>query len=223
MTVVVDADGLIVLHSLLGRRRERSRSGLVEGELDDILVAGRLLRGDRTFGGGHVGARADDRAVLCQLLDRVVKNILADRAVVGIRGVAALIRLGDEVEGTRRSELSQDRIGVRDARDLDADTVRAFLVDICLGRVLLDTLLQLIDRIVHVRRGRGRLVGLVRDGDTAGEVKTGVDVSHRPGTACAPSGNCSVAHEHRNDNAQRNDDYACFLLHNTYAPCSLWF
>ena len=93
--------------------------------------------------------------------------------------------LGDEIQRARCAKLGQDGICIRYARDFDIDPVSAFLIDIRFSRILLDTALQLIDRIIHIIRRRIGRVRFISDGHTAGQIQTGLDIPHRARAAGA--------------------------------------
>ncbi len=76
--------------------------------------------------------------------------ILIGRTVQRVVVVSVRILLADEVQGSGAAQLLQDGIGIRDTGDLDVDAVGALPVDLCLRGVLLNTALQLVDRIIHV-------------------------------------------------------------------------
>ena len=76
--------------------------------------------------------------------------VLIGRAVQRVVVVSIRILLADKVQGSGTAQLLEDGIGIRDTGDLDIDSVRSLPVDLCLRGVLLNTALQLVDRVVHV-------------------------------------------------------------------------
>ena len=65
--------------------------------------------------------------------------------------VQAVITDGNAViSGQKTPEVFQDRIGVRYTGNLDIDPVRTLLIYLRLRAVILYTLLQLVDRVLHI-------------------------------------------------------------------------
>ena len=86
------------------------------------------------------------------------------------------ICLRDKVQRTGPAQIFQNRVGVRHTGNLDIDPVCAFLVDLRLRAVPLHTLLELINRIVHILRRRIFIAyHLIGDAHTACEVKSLLD------------------------------------------------
>ena len=123
--------------------------------------------------------------------------------------------LCDKIQGSRRSQIFQDLIGVRYARDFNADSIRTFLINICFSRILIDTLLQLVDGIVHIRYRRSCLIRFVCDRYTAGKIKAGADILHRPSAVLTPPDECRKAGHYREDDSENKHNDASLFLHVT--------
>ena len=81
-------------------------------------------------------------------------------------------------QGTRFAEFFQNCVCIGNTRNINVDPVTSLLVHNSLGTVVLYTLLQLVNGIGHFFRCRILIYCLIRDADTAGQVKTQLDIIH---------------------------------------------
>ena len=150
--VIVDSDGLAVCVGFLGCCRKLLLARIGEGQLHDNLLVVHGVRLVSRLGAGDICTFQYDVSALLQRGDRLAAGelILIGRTVQRVVVVSVRILLADEVQGSGAAQLLQDGIGIRDTGDLDVDAVGALPVDLCLRGVLLNTALQLVDRIIHV-------------------------------------------------------------------------
>ncbi len=121
-----------------------------------------------------------------------------------------------KIEGTRLAQFLQNLIRVGDAGDFNVDPVIAFLVYRSFGTIVCDTLLQLIDGIIHIfLRVILSFLYLIGDGNTAGQVQTELNVSGRAGVRRSPAdgyGDKSKDHQRSHE----GHDYFGFLLRHLF-------
>ena len=165
--VIVDTDALSVRKSLLGGFLELGSALVTEGKRDHVLAGIRIARADAALCGHDVRAAAYDGSFFLQVFDRLGQSILPGRLIKRVILIPVGICLGDKIERSRSSELCKDLICIGNTRNLDVDPVIAFLVYICFRRILIDTLLELIDRISHILGGWICLIRLICDRYTA--------------------------------------------------------
>ena len=118
-----------------------------------------------------------------------------------------------KLKRTGLSQILKDFIGVRHTGNFYVDTVQPLLIDICLRTVLLHTLLQFVDRVVHILLAGIGIRGLVGDADTSGKIQSGPDVFHGTRVLAPPPCDDSVPQKDRHHEHDKENRNALFFLH----------
>ncbi len=178
--IVINRDRLTILKSLLGSLSKGLFPCLIECQRYHILgiTHGVLLRSRLCT--VHFRTGQDDGTVFQHLFDRLIEHILWNHITCRVHTVGAdvvliafTVRLGNKIQASRFTKFLQDRIGVRHTRDLNIDPVGALLIYLRLRAVILYTLLQLVNRVVHIL-GIRILIShhLICDADTTCQIQS---------------------------------------------------
>ena len=163
------------------------------------LVAALRIRNIRTLQ-NNITVRNQSIQILVQL-------VAAARIVILVIGIAVVIGLTDKIQGSGTSELLQNLVGIRNAGDLDVDPVASLTVNLRLCAVLLDSLLQLIARIIHILiRGRRISRRLIGNADTARQIQPQLNVRSGTGPPAVYAVNRQIQQA---DHYGRQDDQSC--------------
>ena len=169
---------------------------------------------------GNIGALADDGAVCLQFFNGLVQFVFAGLRTHGIVLCAVGTYLCDEVQAAGSGQTFQDLIGIGDAGDLNSDPVVAFQVNIGLGGILIDTLLQFIAGIAQIAGGGVLLVRLISDGHAAFQIQSLFDVGSCTLVLRAPTECCGIDAQCGDQQKCNDHDYRRSFTHLFQDPTS---
>ena len=118
-----------------------------------------------------------------------------------------------KLQGSGFAQILQDLIGIRHTRNFHVNTVQPLLIDVCLCTILLHTLLQFVDRVVHILLAGIGIRGLVGDADASGKIQSGPDVFHGTRVLAPPPGDNGVSQKDRYHEHDKENRNALFFLH----------
>ena len=118
-----------------------------------------------------------------------------------------------KLQRTGFAQILKDFIGVRHTGNFHVNTVQPLLIDVRLCTVLLHTLLQFVDRVVHILLAGIGVRGLVGDADASGKIQSGPDVFHGTRVLAPPPGDNGVSQKDRHHKHDKENRNALFFLH----------
>ena len=190
-------NGRIAARNLrLNRRRADHFAVIDNGNLQTEIFPGRLrelLRALVRQGQGH----------LVGVLAQVVR-IPSGLGAFNVRSLNE--HISSDILKLQRagpSKLLQNGIGVGHTGNLDVNPVPSLLVNHGLGAVALHTLLELIDRIIHLLLGGIVNHRLISDADTAGQVQAQLNIFRRAGPGLSKAYGRTVEQSRRNQSGEQ--------------------
>ena len=156
----------------------------------------------------------NDASFFLQFIDGIVQLIISGSVIIAVALITFVVCLANKIQCTRSTQFFQNPVGIRYTRNFYRDTVYALFVYLCLFAVAHNTLLQLVDCVVHVFIRRKILISFVSNADTAGQIKSGDDVLCRT-CACGTPAYCgSKAQQNHHEDCGDQDCNSLFFLHN---------